>query len=87
MGRRVLHTGELGSASILKVVTNYLATANLVTCCEALVVSRMAGMDLNVAYEAIKISSGTSFVPRPKARSSSTAAATSASRWILWQRI
>ena len=31
MGRRILHTGELGSASILKVVTNYLATANLLS--------------------------------------------------------
>lgn len=62
MGRRVLHTGDLGSASILKVVTNYLATANLVSCAEALVVSKAAGMNLNVAYEAIRISSGTSFV-------------------------
>jgi 3-hydroxyisobutyrate dehydrogenase len=62
MGRRVLHTGELGSASILKVVTNYLATANLVTCCEALVTAKAAGMDLNTTYEAMKISSGTSFV-------------------------
>lgn len=62
MGRRVLHTGDIGSASILKVVTNYLATANLVSCAEALVVSKAAGMDLNVAYEAIRISSGTSFV-------------------------
>ena len=62
MGRRILHTGELGSASVLKVLTNYLATANLVTCCEALVVARAAGMDLNTAYEAMKISSGTSFV-------------------------
>lgn len=62
MGRRVLHTGELGSASILKVVTNYLATANLISCAEALTVSKAAGMDLNVAYEAIRISSGNSFV-------------------------
>jgi 3-hydroxyisobutyrate dehydrogenase len=62
LGRRVLHTGELGSASILKVLTNYLATANLVTCAEALTVAKGAGMDLNTAYEAIKISSGTSFV-------------------------
>ena len=62
MGRRILHTGELGSASVLKVVTNFLATANLVTCCEALVTCKAAGMDLNTAYEAIKISSGTSFV-------------------------
>ncbi len=62
MGRRILHTGELGSASILKVVTNYLATANLVTLCEALVTSKAAGMDLNTAFEAILISSGNSFV-------------------------
>ncbi len=62
MGRRILHTGGLGSASVLKVVTNYLATANLVTCCEALVTARAAGMDLNTAYEAIRISSGNSFV-------------------------
>ena len=62
MGRRVLHTGELGSASVLKVVTNYLATANLLTCCEALVTCKAAGMDLATAYEAIAISSGTSFV-------------------------
>ena len=62
MGRRILHTGELGSASVLKVMTNYLATANLLTLCEALVTSKAAGMDLNTTYEAIKISSGNSFV-------------------------
>ena len=62
MGRRILHTGELGSASVLKVVTNYLATANLLSLCEALVTSRVAGMDLNTTYEAIRISSGNSFV-------------------------
>jgi 3-hydroxyisobutyrate dehydrogenase len=62
MGRRILHTGELGSASILKVVTNYLATANLVTLCEALVTAKAAGMDLNTTYEAIRVSSGNSFV-------------------------
>ncbi len=62
LGRRVLHTGVLGSASILKVATNYLATANLLTVCEALATMKKAGMDLNTAYEAFRISSGTSFV-------------------------
>jgi 3-hydroxyisobutyrate dehydrogenase len=62
LGRRVLHTGSLGTASVLKVMTNYLATANLVTLAEALVTSKMAGMDLNTTYEAIRISSGNSFV-------------------------
>ena len=62
MGRNILHTGPLGSASVLKVVTNYLASANLASLCEALVASRLAGMDLGIAYEAIRISSGNSFV-------------------------
>ncbi len=62
MGRRILHTGGLGSASVLKVVTNYLATANLLSLCEALVTAGVAGMDLNTTYEAIRISSGNSFV-------------------------
>ena len=62
MGKKILHTGVLGSASILKVMTNYLATANLVTCCEALTTMKGAGMDLATVFKAIKISSGNSFV-------------------------
>jgi 3-hydroxyisobutyrate dehydrogenase len=62
LGRRILHTGPLGSASILKVMTNYLATANLLTLCEAMVTMKAAGMDMATTYEAIVISSGTSFV-------------------------
>ena len=61
LGRRILHTGPLGSASVLKVVTNYLATAHLVASAEALTTCAAAGMDLNTAYEAIRISSGNSF--------------------------
>ncbi len=62
LGRRVLHTGDVGSASVLKVLTNYLATANLVSLAEALTTAKAAGMDLATTYEAIRISSGTSFV-------------------------
>jgi len=62
MGRQILHTGPLGSASVLKVVTNYLASVHLAALGEALMVSQQAGMDLNTAYEAIRISSGNSFV-------------------------
>jgi 3-hydroxyisobutyrate dehydrogenase len=62
MGRRILHTGELGSASILKVVTNYLASVHLVSLGEALTVARQSGMDMATTYEAIRISSGNSFV-------------------------
>ncbi len=62
LGRRVLHTGEIGTASKLKVMTNYLATANLITMCEALVTMKAAGLDLATTWEAMVISSGTSFV-------------------------
>ena len=62
LGRRILHTGALGTASKLKVMTNYLATANLLTLCEALTVMKAQGLDLSTTYEAIRISSGTSFV-------------------------
>lgn len=61
LGRDVLHTGPLGSASVLKVMTNYLATANLVSLCEALTTMAAAGIDLATTYEAIRISSGNSF--------------------------
>ncbi|MHA3977122.1 NAD(P)-dependent oxidoreductase [Halovulum sp. GXIMD14794] len=62
MGRRILHTGPLGSASKLKVMTNYLATVNLLSLCEALTTMKAAGLDLGTTYEAIRISSGNSFV-------------------------
>lgn len=62
LGRRILHTGELGTASKLKVMTNYLATVHLVSLCEALTTVKAAGLDLATTYEAIRISSGTSFV-------------------------
>jgi 3-hydroxyisobutyrate dehydrogenase len=62
LGRRILHTGGIGTASTLKVMTNYLATANLLTLCEALTTMKAAGMDLATTYEAIRISSGNSFV-------------------------
>ena len=62
LGRNILHTGTLGSASVLKVMTNYLATANLIAVVEALTTMAGAGVDLATAYEAIRISSGNSFV-------------------------
>lgn len=62
LGRRVLHTGPIGTASTLKVMTNYLATTHLVALAEALTTMKAAGLDLATTYEAIRISSGNSFV-------------------------
>ena len=62
LGRQILHTGPIGSASILKVITNYLCTTHLVALTEALSVAKVVGLDLNMTYEGIRISSGNSFV-------------------------
>jgi 3-hydroxyisobutyrate dehydrogenase len=62
LGRQILHTGPLGSASILKVITNYLCTVHLAALAEALTVAKVVGLDMNMAYEGIGISSGNSFV-------------------------
>ena len=49
MGRQILHTGELGSASVLKVITNYLASTHLVALGEALTTAKQSGLDLATA--------------------------------------
>ena len=62
IGYKILFCGKLGNASTLKVVTNFLASTNLLSIGEALMVSKKYGIDLEIAYQAIKISSGNSFV-------------------------
>ena len=62
MGRKVLHTGALGSASVLKVITNYLASVHLVALGEAWTVAKKSNLDLNKTYKGIAASSGNSFV-------------------------
>ena len=62
MGRKVLHTGDLGSATILKVITNYLASVHLIALGEAWTVAKKSNLDLAKAYKGIAVSSGNSFV-------------------------
>ena len=62
MGNQVFHMGPLGSASIIKVITNMLAFIHLKACGEALMLAKRGGLDLGQAWHAIKASSGTSFV-------------------------
>ena len=62
MGRKVLHTGDLGTASVLKVTTNYLASVHLVALGEAWTVAKKSNLDLAKTYKGIAISSGNSFV-------------------------
>jgi 3-hydroxyisobutyrate dehydrogenase len=62
MGNPVLYMGPLGSASVIKVITNMLAFIHLVAAGEALMLARRGGLDLALAFEAIRASSGNSFV-------------------------
>ncbi|MDA8690891.1 NAD(P)-dependent oxidoreductase [Candidatus Pelagibacter bacterium] len=62
MGRKILHTGELGTATVLKVITNYLASVHLVALGEAWTVAKKSNLDLAKAYKGIAVSSGNSFV-------------------------
>ena len=62
MGRKILHTGELGTASVLKVITNYLASAHLVALGEAWTIAKKSNLDLTKTYKGIAVSSGNSFV-------------------------
>ncbi|MEX0760645.1 MAG: NAD(P)-dependent oxidoreductase, partial [Tistlia sp.] len=62
MGGEVLHMGPLGSAALIKVITNMLAFVHLVAEGEALMLAKQGGLDLAKAYRAIAASSGNSFV-------------------------
>jgi 3-hydroxyisobutyrate dehydrogenase len=62
MGGKVFHIGPLGSAAVIKVITNMLAFVHLVAAGEALMLAKRGGLDLAQAFEVIKASSGNSFV-------------------------
>jgi 3-hydroxyisobutyrate dehydrogenase len=62
MGGEIFHMGPLGSAAVIKVITNMLAFIHLVAAGEALMLAKRGGLDLAQAFHAIKASSGNSFV-------------------------
>jgi 3-hydroxyisobutyrate dehydrogenase len=62
MGGKIFYIGELGQASVIKVITNMLAFIHLVADGEALMLARRGGVDLRLAWEVIRASSGNSFV-------------------------
>jgi 3-hydroxyisobutyrate dehydrogenase len=62
IGNQIFHMGPIGSAAVIKVITNMLAFIHLVADGEALMLAKRGGLDLGQAWAAIKASSGTSFV-------------------------
>ena len=55
IGYEILYCGKLGNASTLKVVTNYLASINLLSLGEALMVCKKYGLDLKTSYHGIYV--------------------------------
>lgn len=62
VGNNVFYMGPLGNASVIKVITNMLAFIHLVAAGEALMLAKRAGLDMRTSFEAIRASSGNSFV-------------------------
>jgi 3-hydroxyisobutyrate dehydrogenase len=62
IGNKMFHMGPIGTAAIIKVITNMLAFIHLVADAEALMLAKRGGLDLGQAWAAIAASSGTSFV-------------------------
>lgn len=62
IGDKIFHMGPLGSAAVIKVITNMLAFVHLVADGEALMLAKRGGLDLKTAWQAIAASSGSSFV-------------------------
>ncbi len=62
IGGKLFYMGPLGSAAVIKVITNMLAFIHLVADGEALMLAKRGGLDLKTAWEAIAASSGSSFV-------------------------
>jgi len=62
VGGESIYVGPLGQATTVKVITNMLAFIHLVAVGEALMLAKRGGVDLAVAFAAIRASSGNSFV-------------------------
>ncbi len=62
IGNKIFHMGPIGSAAVIKVITNMLAFIHLVADAEALMLAKRGGLDLGQAWKAISASSGSSFV-------------------------
>jgi 3-hydroxyisobutyrate dehydrogenase len=62
IGNKIFHMGPIGSAAVIKVITNMLAFIHLVADAEALMLAKRGGLDLGQAWKAIAASSGNSFV-------------------------
>ena len=62
LGGRVFFVGALGKASSIKVVSNTLAFIHIAASAEAFMLCKRSGVDLRLAWEILRASSGDSFI-------------------------
>ena len=62
LGGRVFFVGALGKASSIKVVSNMLAFIHIAASAEAFMLCKRSGVDLRLAWEILRASSGDSFI-------------------------
>ncbi len=62
MGANVFYCGDIGAGNVVKLVNNMLAFIHMMGAAEAMVLGTKAGVDPNVIWQAVKASSGGSFV-------------------------
>jgi 3-hydroxyisobutyrate dehydrogenase len=62
MGANVFYCGDIGTGNVVKLVNNMLAFIHMMGAAEAVVLGKKAGVDPNILWQAVKASSGGSFV-------------------------
>lgn len=62
MGANIFHCGAVGTGNVVKLVNNMLAFIQMMGAAEAIVLGTKAGVDPNILWQAVKASSGGSFV-------------------------
>jgi 3-hydroxyisobutyrate dehydrogenase len=62
MGANVIYCGDIGAGNVVKLVNNMLAFIHMMGAAEAMVLGAKAGVDPNIIWQAVKASSGGSFV-------------------------
>jgi 3-hydroxyisobutyrate dehydrogenase len=68
MGANVIYCGAIGAGNVVKLVNNMLAFIHMMGASEAMVLGAKAGVDPNIIWQAVKASSGGSFVWESGAR-------------------
>ncbi|MBI3796995.1 MAG: NAD(P)-dependent oxidoreductase [Deltaproteobacteria bacterium] len=62
IGSNVFHCGDVGTGNVVKLCNNMLAFIHMMGAAEALILGTKAGVDPNILWQAVKASSGGSFV-------------------------